>query len=108
MRAKREWLLWAVGMTNLSPSRSVEWVFVRLAWVGLFSYSLYLTHPAIIALAEHATNHMPAITRGPVLFAVAVLGAWLFYLAIERHYLKPGPERRARPAQQVAPVAVSR
>jgi exopolysaccharide production protein ExoZ len=62
------------------------------AWVGTFSYSLYLTHAFMIALPYgvgkklHLTGHFFFITMiAQVLFAIAV--AYGFHLAFEKPFL---------------------
>jgi peptidoglycan/LPS O-acetylase OafA/YrhL len=57
----------------------------RLVFIGLVSYPLYLWHWPLLSLLRIANNDAPlTLARGGVLFAVALLLAWLTYVLIER------------------------
>lgn len=91
----------AVGLMGLvawalSPSGAKRFAGLGgrgLAWVGLFSYSLYAIHrpvfvgiKAVIGDERYATIFLAA---GGV--AVSVVAAWLFYHAVERWSLRVPP-----------------
>jgi peptidoglycan/LPS O-acetylase OafA/YrhL len=62
-----------------------------LAYVGLFSYSIYLVHwPAVnvAAWAGVPTGGTAGYLGLTALAAMAVIAAWLFYLAVERRFLR--------------------
>ena len=79
--------------------RAGRTVLTTLARVGLFSYSLYLLHPPLLELVDrYARGPRPAVVVTGWATALAV--SWLFYLAVERHFvaraalLGRGPVRR--------------
>jgi peptidoglycan/LPS O-acetylase OafA/YrhL len=69
------------------------------AYLGLFSYSLYLTHVPIITLSEklfrfnYQFDLTTILMRYGVCVPLCVLGGWVFFQAVERHFLvrKPKP-----------------
>lgn len=71
----------------------------RLAWGGLWSYSLYLLHPAVLELVDRRA-HLGTIPRILTGWTASLLVSWLFYLAVERRWL-----RRAQRAR--VPVSTS-
>lgn len=73
------------------------------AWVGTFSYSLYLTHQLVIVAAKQAALKLGLGPTG-VLIARMILpmaAAWLFFQIVERRFLNSsrpagsGPSRTA-------------
>jgi len=61
----------------------------QLATVGVFSYSLYLTHE-LVALEEYRFRFLglsPMVTALLITTPVAVLFAWLFFQFAEKPYL---------------------
>lgn len=73
---------------------------VRLfAWMGLFSYSIYLLHPAIMRLVG---EYIPGrgVVRRAILWAAVIGGSWLFFKLVERHFIRRA--QRTRPAS--API----
>ncbi|MGH2906342.1 MAG: acyltransferase family protein [Solirubrobacterales bacterium] len=59
------------------------------AFLGLFSYSIYLVHETVfVAWRTWLGWHSPAAIVVEAIVAVFV--SWLFYLAVERHFLKRG------------------
>jgi peptidoglycan/LPS O-acetylase OafA/YrhL len=75
-------------------------------WVGQFSYSLYLTHVPVIITTLSLVPLRSVVVRYLLLVPLAVGVAWLFYLLVERRFLRKtpaspqqagqaGPERRA-------------
>jgi peptidoglycan/LPS O-acetylase OafA/YrhL len=72
-----------------------------LGWVGLFSYSLYLTHMTLIGYAYKACEMGRVLPRHlPVYLAVTVLGcvgfAWSFFWLCERPFLRNPAKATAR------------
>lgn len=71
------------------PIRSRLFVFL-----GSISYSLYLVHMLVVSSAEYVIIRLFAPDTAPERFAaqlaclaIAILGAWLFYQLIERHFV---------------------
>jgi peptidoglycan/LPS O-acetylase OafA/YrhL len=93
------------------PSRSsaARW----LAHVGWFSYSLYLTHVLVIAVAEttlgwHSMPKLRYLAWRMVLYPPLCLGfAWLFFKLVEERFLHaaaPGTARAVAPPPRAAPA----
>lgn len=62
--------------------------FVKVfAWIGLFSYSLYLTHELIIQFV----HVVPPLVK----VLLAILLAWLFYLVLEKPFMNLPGKRQA-------------
>ena len=59
------------------------------AWVGTFSYSLYLTHELVIVAAKHGAMRVGVGTGGIVVarLVLPVFAGWLFYRVVERRFL---------------------
>jgi peptidoglycan/LPS O-acetylase OafA/YrhL len=71
-----------------------------MGWVGLFSYSLYLTHMTLIGYLYKACQIGHVLPRlMPVYLAVTVLACvgfgWAFFWICERPFLRAGPARRS-------------
>jgi peptidoglycan/LPS O-acetylase OafA/YrhL len=81
------------GRRIVVPRRVVR----PLAWGGLWSYSLYLLHPAVLELVDRR-SHLGTVPRILAGWAASLLVAWVFYLLVERRWL-----RRAQQARIVAP-----
>jgi peptidoglycan/LPS O-acetylase OafA/YrhL len=85
-----------------------------LAWVGLFSYSLYLTHVPIIHLLGHFLRFRePAsilMIAGRYAFCVPVCVGfgWLFFHLVERHFLVKKPRHQPSGLPSTAAPAVQR
>lgn len=64
-----------------------------MAYVGLFSYSIYLVHLSVILVwnEQFGTTSMPLVVAE---FAVAVAASWAFFMLIERHFLGRSSWRR--------------
>lgn len=65
-----------------------------LVFLGTISYSLYLTHILSASTAEflivklfEPTTPVEKLTAQFVCLAATILGAWLFYLLVERHFV---------------------
>jgi peptidoglycan/LPS O-acetylase OafA/YrhL len=73
----------------------MPWTVTRLAAIGLFSYSLYLTHELVL-METWRVSDFPLLNSLPLptaLFSVIIMtpltlaGAWLFFLLCERPFL---------------------
>jgi peptidoglycan/LPS O-acetylase OafA/YrhL len=80
---------------RLVPAKAVR----LLARGGLWSYSLYLIHPPVLELVDRR-GHLSTGPRVLVGWAAALLVSWLFYLLVERRWL-----RRAQQARLPEPTA---
>jgi len=106
-----------VGLTTLcllvavSPggaADSMGWLrnalgWKRLAFIGSFSYSIYLIHAPLLELIwvyiVHPLHLSPVrslLLQGAVGMTVVVVVAYLFYLAFERPFIGPPGGRRSR------------
>ena len=70
-------------LRDLLPRRAVR----VLAWGGLWSYSLYLIHPAVLELVDRRA-HLATVPRMLSGWVAALVVSWLFYLAVERRWLR--------------------
>ncbi len=63
----------------------------RLALIGVFSYSLYLTHQLVIMASWRFVigSWPPLINTLLVITPLSIGCAWLFYWFCERPYMKP-------------------
>jgi peptidoglycan/LPS O-acetylase OafA/YrhL len=93
-----------------SPAR-VVFAARPLAFVGRFSYSLYLIHAPLLALFWiHLVRYLPLsdLVRFCVLLfgggGLVVLASWLFYLAFEAPFVRPA-SARPRPQVVLPPAA---
>ena len=88
------------------PRPLVTW----LAWGGLWSYSLYLLHPAVLGLVDRRA-HLATVPRILTGWAASLLVSWLFYLAVERRWLRRAQRSRLQgppapfPRDPIDPVA---
>jgi peptidoglycan/LPS O-acetylase OafA/YrhL len=55
-----------------------------MIFIGLLSYSLYLLHLAVILRMEQALPQANPVLRGALSLAIAILLAWLIYVAVEK------------------------
>ncbi|MCX5661955.1 MAG: acyltransferase [Planctomycetota bacterium] len=77
-----------------------------LAWFGRFSYSIYLVHAPVLAVAKflaYNRGHLPE-SKGVLLFQVtaglaSIPLAYLFHVAVERRFMASNPTPAARPDQ---------
>ncbi|MEO6580149.1 MAG: acyltransferase [Sphingomicrobium sp.] len=65
-----------------------------LIFLGTISYSLYLTHMLVASTSEflllrlfHPTSAVERLGAQMACLAIVILGAWLFYLLVERHFV---------------------
>ena len=77
-----------------------------LAWVGLFSYSLYLSHYIALRVVVQGTAHLPLLASHPLLLflvkaAVCIGGGWLFFQICERPFLS---SRQRQEERKAAPI----
>lgn len=63
-----------------------------LVWIGLISYPLYLWHWPLLSFAQIVESHVPALHIRLAALALAVLLAWLTWIAVERP-LRSGRQR---------------
>ncbi len=81
-------LNWAIasertGWIHAGAGRPLRWA----AYVGLFSYSIYLVHLTVIQLWDDllgVSSNVTIVAEG----AVAVALAWVFFILVERRYLQ--------------------
>jgi len=67
---------------RIAGSRVVEW----LALGGLWSYSLYLLHPAVLELVDRR-SHLSGAPRVLVGWAAALVGSYVFFRLVEKRWL---------------------
>jgi peptidoglycan/LPS O-acetylase OafA/YrhL len=76
-----------------------------LEWIGVRSYSLYLTHPIaltlVVALLSPSLRRQPLLLAG-IAFVAAYLMAVLYFVLVEKRFLYRG--RSVTPAQTARPV----
>jgi peptidoglycan/LPS O-acetylase OafA/YrhL len=61
-----------------------------LSWFGKISYGIYVFHWPItnVLLKNPASAHLPSLVRFVISFAVAVVGAYLSWHILEKHFLR--------------------
>jgi len=69
-----------------------------LSNAGIYSYSLYLVHPAAFAalFAIRGYRTLPALIGVPITIVLATFISWIFFLLVERHFLS-SRQRAAEP-----------
>ena len=72
---------------------------IPLFWLGSFSYSLYLVHPYFLGVVDVPARRLGFVgnlylVSWGLQIVVAVLASWVFYLAIERHFVSSRQKRR--------------
>ena len=67
-----------------------------LAWAGLWSYSLYLLHPAVLELVDRR-SHLGTVPRILTGWAASLVVSWVFYLLVERRWLRRAQQTRIAP-----------
>ncbi|MCE0484908.1 MAG: acyltransferase [Methylacidiphilales bacterium] len=70
-----------------------------LMWLGTISYSLYLTHTIVLPFISTGLRRLGFDGNGYmvtslVFIAVSILGGWIFYLAVERHFISSRQKKR--------------
>jgi peptidoglycan/LPS O-acetylase OafA/YrhL len=80
-------------------------VLSPLFWLGSFSYSLYLVHPYFLGLVDIPARRLGFVgDRYLISWAlqiiVAVIAGWLFYLAVEGHFVSS--KQKGRIASEMA------
>jgi len=74
-----------------------------LSNAGIYSYSVYLVHPAAFAVlfAIPGYKELPAIVGVPATFVLATFISWVFFLLVEQHFLSTR-QRTAEPRSALA------
>jgi len=90
---------WDDALTRLRPIR-------LLSWVGLFSYSLYLSHYIALRVVDQGAARVPLAETYPLLLylvkaAACVGGGWLFFRLFERPFLNTRQRQEEREAVSV-------
>jgi len=67
-----------------------------LAYMGSFSYSMYLIHQVAICIMVAVLSRPQGTLQFFLYLAVSVIAGWLFFLAVERHFLS-GKQREHEP-----------
>jgi peptidoglycan/LPS O-acetylase OafA/YrhL len=108
VQAEQLWLL------RLKQPRLISRFVVRMvaaaAFVGVFSYSLYLTHELVIMQSWwFITRRLPPVLNSLLIVVPATLAfAWLFYRFCEKPYMRKAAKRAVRTeidlAEATAPV----
>ena len=79
------------------------------AWVGLSSYSLYLTHSLVIMQGWRlgSINWPPLVSAFVIVIPATVTFAWIFYQFCERPFISQSSATKiaTREAQATKPVA---
>ncbi|HZE71320.1 MAG TPA: acyltransferase [Pyrinomonadaceae bacterium] len=84
--AEQSWL------RQLSKPRLVR----AFAWVGIFSYSLYLTHSLVVMQSWRfgAWRRFPMLNTLLLVVPATLAAAWLFFRFCERPYMKKRPRKQ--------------
>lgn len=93
--------LWGLGFfatVNFLVHKERRWIqrvpvlVTKLAWIGLFSYSLYLSHHFVMLhtylIRDYNFQHL--LFSLLVVTPIAVAFAWLFYTLFERPFIRQG------------------
>lgn len=104
-RAVQTEQLWALKLRNLGQTGRVHnlgALFGRLvgglAFIGVFSYSLYLTHELVIMESWwFGVEELPPILNTLLIVVPATVGfAWVFYVFCEKPYMRPATRKVVR------------
>ena len=90
---------------QLSMPRVVQ----LLGWIGIFSYSLYLTHELVVMQSWRfgSWHRFPMLNTLLLVVPATVTAAWLFFRFCERPYMrKPSPAPRSIERDDVFGVAI--
>lgn len=68
-----------------------------LAFVGVFSYSLYLTHVPVLWFCVKTLHLSNTLVAYAICVPVCLVAGWLFFHFVERRFLFAGPARTATP-----------
>jgi len=93
-----------------SSGRSTRRSVRVVAWIGMISYSLYLTHVPVIQLYERLSGYQwntdlgRVAWRYPSSLAAMLAVGWVFFLLVERRFLvkRPGQPRAETPSTVAA------
>jgi len=92
-------------LRKLTMPRAVQ----LFGWIGIFSYSLYLTHELVVMQSWRfgSWHRFPMVNTIMFVVPTAVAAAWLFFRFCERPYMrKPSPEQRSIKRDEVFGVAI--
>jgi peptidoglycan/LPS O-acetylase OafA/YrhL len=100
-------LNWFVAVESTWPLRRLApWLVRRLARIGLFSYSLYLTHEIVMTHFSVSLARWCGLERGALfllsLTPLCLALAWVFYQLFERPFMHGGARLRS-PVAQIIP-----
>ncbi len=78
----------------------------RMAWIGVFSYSLYLTHQLVIMVSwRWVVGSWPQVMNSLLVVApLSIAFAFIFFLFFELPYMKPSAKKEAFPSGAIAPA----
>ena len=89
--------LFAIALVYLKPwdmQIAKHPLIQPLNWCGKISYSIYLTHFAVVIFVSSLLASYGVTSDGwvvllvlPLCVAISLLCGWLFYLAVERHFI---------------------
>jgi peptidoglycan/LPS O-acetylase OafA/YrhL len=81
-------------------------MIVRMAWVGVFSYSLYLTHQLVIMVSwRFVIDGWPQVMNSLLVVApLAIAFAFIFFMFFELPYMKPAVKKEALAPGAVTPA----
>ena len=84
---------------------SSRWPVRLFSWIGLFSYSLYLSHYIALRVVTQGAPRVPTIEYHPLLLfvvkiVVCIAGGWLFFQLFERPFLSSRQRQEERGATE--------
>jgi peptidoglycan/LPS O-acetylase OafA/YrhL len=90
-------LLWIL---HPQERRLAQWKILHpVMWLGTISYSLYLTHTIALPFVTTGLRKLGFDTDWYIVtfliqIAISILGGWIFYLAVERHFISSRQKKR--------------
>ena len=87
-------------------TRSVPDMITRLAYIGVFSYSLYLTHQLVIMASWRYVvgGWSPMMNNLFVVAPLSIAFAWFFFWFCERPYMKPAAAKTKFASSNITPA----
>lgn len=81
-------------------------MIARMAWIGVFSYSLYLTHQLVIMVSwRFVIAGWPEFMNSLLVVApLSIAFAFVFFMFFELPYMKPAARKDAFPSGAVTPA----